>query len=106
MDLFKPSSVAGVEFVGPFERHEVVVNGWQVPLLQARMEPGGRIVLLLDNRIALDLTVEESERVLPFLADAIAVAQGFTCHPREGQSEPLRSPFNGGPRPLRALESE
>jgi hypothetical protein len=94
----------GLELVGPFERHEVVVNGWQVPLLQARPEPGGRIVVTLDNRIALDLTVDESERFLPFLADAIAVAQGFTCHPREGQIEPLRA-TTLGPRPLRALDT-
>jgi len=28
------------------------------------------------------------ERVVPFLADAIAVALGYTCHPREKWESP------------------
>lgn len=84
-------SASAVEFVGPFTRHEVVVNGWQVPLLHARPMPGGKVALILDGRMALDLSIEEAERVVPFIADAIAVSLGFTCHPRDGQGEPKRT---------------
>ena len=82
-----------VEFVGPFEHHEVVVHGWQVPFLNATPLPGGRIHLNLDHRLGVDLTVEEAERFVPFLADCIAVAMGYTCHPRPDGGTKQRLPF-------------
>jgi hypothetical protein len=90
-----------VSFPGPFMRHEVVVNGWAVPLLHAR--PSGEhdesVTLVLDERLALTVSVEEAERFVPFLADAIAVALGYTSHPDEDAEQPLiRQPQ---PRPVR-----
>jgi hypothetical protein len=83
---------SSVQFIGPFQHHEVVVNGWQVPYLTAVPIPGGRVHITLDNRIGVELTVDEAERVVPFLADAIAVAAGYTGHPDGG--EPVqRLPF-------------
>ncbi len=78
-----------VSFVGPFEHHDVVVDGWKVPLLQTRLVGEDRIDLLLDGRFALELGTDEAERLVPFLADAIAVALGFASHPREGAEPPL-----------------
>jgi hypothetical protein len=78
-----------VEYVGPFEHHEVVVNGWRVPFLEATPLNGGRIALRLDRRIGVDITVEEGERLMPFIADCIAVAAGYTAHPGcDGLEEP------------------
>ena len=86
--------MATVEFVGPFRHHDVVVNGWQVPHLRATSLNGGRIHLNLDRRLGLDLSVEEAERFVPFLADCIAVAKGFTAHPGSELPEPVvRLPF-------------
>lgn len=90
-----------VEFPGPFTRHEVVVDGWTVPLLSA--QPCGTsdesVMLIVDDRIAVTLSVEEAERVVPFLADAIAVALGYTSHPDEATTElPPKQPQ---PRPVR-----
>ena len=83
-----------VDFVGPFQRYEVVVNGRQVPFVNATMMPGGRIHLNLDKRLGIDLTVEEAERFVPFLADSIAVAMGYTCHPEPEWDGPTRrQPF-------------
>jgi hypothetical protein len=83
-----------VSFVGPFEHHDVVVNGRQVPYLRATPMDGGQVHLNLDRRLGLTLSVEEAERVEPFLADAIAVASGFTSHPEAGQDGPTpRHPF-------------
>jgi hypothetical protein len=83
---------SSVQFIGPFQHHDVVVNGWQVPYLTAVPIPGGRVHITLDNRFGVDLTVDEAERVVPFLADAIAVASGYTGHPDGG--EPVqRLPF-------------
>jgi hypothetical protein len=90
-----------VSFPGPFERHKVVVDGWQVPLLHAH--PSGEhdesVMLVIDDRLAETFTVEEAERVVPFIANAIAVALGYTCHPNEDAEQPLaRQPL---PRPVR-----
>lgn len=87
-------SPSSVEFVGPFQHHEVVVNGFRVPFLTATPIPGGRVDLTLDSRYGLEVPVQDVERVVPFIADCIAVAMGFTCHPQEGWDGPVpRSPF-------------
>jgi hypothetical protein len=90
-----------VSFPGPLSQHDVVVSGWKVPLLHAH--PMGdhdeTVTLVLDNRLALDLSVDEAERFLPFLADAIAVALGYTCHPNEETEQPLAK--QPQPRPVR-----
>ena len=97
-------SVFRVSFPGPFFRHEVVVDGWKVPFLHAH--PGSEhdendenVMLVLDNRLALTLSLEEAERFVPFLADSIAVALGYAAHPSEDAEQPLlRLPH---PRPVR-----
>jgi hypothetical protein len=56
-------------------------------------------MLVIDDRLAETFTVEEAERVVPFIANAIAVALGYTCHPNEDAEQPLaRQPL---PRPVR-----
>lgn len=83
-----------VSFPGPFEHHDVVVNGHQVPFLRATPLDGGQVHLNLDRRLGLTLTAEEAERVVPFLADAIAVASGYTAHPEPEADGPVqRHPF-------------
>ena len=72
-----------ITFPGPFEHHDVVVNGWRVPLLQAHMQGEDTIMLVLDRRIAGEFTIHEAERVIPFVADAVAVALGYGRHPRD-----------------------
>jgi hypothetical protein len=81
------------EIVGPFSSHWVVVDGRQVPFLQAAPANGGKIHLTLDRRYGLDISVADAEAFIPWIADAIAVAMGYNCHPRAG-TEPVRSdPF-------------
>jgi hypothetical protein len=83
-----------VNFPGPFQHHDVVVNGRQVPFLRAIPLDGGQVHLNLDRRLGLTLTAEEAERIVPFLADAIAVASGYTSHPDAGKDGPNpRHPF-------------
>jgi hypothetical protein len=94
--------MATVEYPGPFSSHVVVVNGWQVPYLNATPLNGGRVHLNLDHRFGVDLTIEEAERVVPFLADCLAVALGYTCHPGlEVPDPPRRKPFTR----MRAISS-
>lgn len=83
-----------VTFPGPFEHHDVVVEGHEVPFLRARPLDGGQIDLTLDRRLGLVLSADEAERFLPFLADAIAVALGYTSHPDAERDGPtIRHPF-------------
>ena len=67
-----------VTFPGPFEHHDVVVNGWRVPFLHAHMKTEDRVLLVLDRRLGAEFSVEEAERVVPFLADAIWYSMGHT----------------------------
>src|SRR4051812_44116467 len=88
-----------VTFPGPFEHHDVVVDGWRVPLLHAELVDGDRVLLVVDQRIAMEFTTDEAERVVPFVADAVAVALGYGAHPRADAEPPLqRLPY---PRPMR-----
>lgn len=82
---------SGVEFVGPFESYAVVVDGWRVPLLEASMEPGGQVRLVLDERFSLSLPIGEAERILPFVAQVVAVSLGFQAHP-QGEEQLMPRP--------------
>ena len=82
-----------VEYVGPFQTTHVVYGGRQVPLLEATILNGGKISLSLDRRFGLDLTVAEAEKVVPFLAEAIAVAMGYACHPSASEEPVPLPPF-------------
>ena len=88
-----------VSFPGPFSQHSVVVDGWKVPLIHA--QPCGdndeNVMLVIDDRLAATFTVDEAERFVPFLADAIAVALGYTCHPSGDET----ANWNPQPRPVR-----
>lgn len=88
-----------VSFPGPFSQHEVVVDGWAVPLVHAHPvgEHDENVMLVLDNRLAVTVTVEEAERFVPFLAHAISIALGYTAHPRLDE-QPNWQPQ---PRPVR-----
>lgn len=68
---------------------DVVVSGCSVPFL-AGQEYDGKVALTLDNRFGLELTREQAESVVPFLAKAIAVALGYPSHP--GRDAVLPSP--------------
>lgn len=93
-----------VSFPGPFTHHDVVVNGWRVPYLQAHVTSEDRMMLVIDRRLAAEFSVEEAERLVPFLADAIAVAMGYGAHPDESTPRPLaRAPY---PRPERVHDVE
>ena len=90
-----------VTFPGPFTHHDVVVNGWRVPFLQAHMPSEDTVTLVLDRRLAADFPIDQAEVLIPFLADAIAVAMGYGAHPNEDTPRPLdRAPY---PRPERVV---
>jgi hypothetical protein len=93
-----------VTFPGPFQHHDVVVDGWSVPFVKAsfRSDDEDHVRLILDDRIGIDLKAAEAEKLLPFLADAIAVALGYGAHPsKESSSLPERAPHMAPRRVVR-----
>jgi hypothetical protein len=97
-----------VTFPGPFRHHDVVVDGWSVPFVKAsfREDQEDHVRLILDDRIGVDLSTAEAEKLLPFLADSIAVALGYGAHPREdSMSLPERTP-HAAPRRVVRLSAE
>jgi hypothetical protein len=89
-----PGVESVVDYVGPFQAHDVVVQGHVVPFLTATPMEGGMIDLTLDRRFGLTLTTADAERVIPFLAHAIAVGLGYTSHPDAERDGPNpRHPF-------------
>ena len=75
---------------GPYKDCLVTVDGFAVPFLEAAPVNGGIIDLVLDRRYGLALSVVDAERIIPFIADAIAFALGSTCHPRANWDVPRR----------------
>jgi hypothetical protein len=92
-----------VTFPGPFNHNDVVVNGWSVPFLEAHMQGEDRVLLVIDQRLDGEFSVKEAERVIPFVADAISVALGYGCHPREGMDSPPPIKPHARPRRLTQL---
>ena len=94
-----------VNFPGPFTHHDVVVDGWSVPLVKASLNGEEGIRLVLDERRVVDLSTADAERFVPFLADAIAVALGYGSHPREdARFLPERFP-HAAPRRVMQVEA-
>ncbi|MGD0197554.1 MAG: hypothetical protein ABSC56_06580 [Solirubrobacteraceae bacterium] len=93
-----------VSFPGPFTQNLVAVDGWSVPFLSASFRGEDGVRVILDDRIGIDLSVGEAERLLPFIADAVAVALGYGAHPRQGGPDlPPRMPHMA---PRRVVESQ
>lgn len=71
------------EIVGPFvPEHFVTINGYKVPYVTVTPTSDGRVDLYVDRRFGLDhpVPVEEFNRWIGLLADAMAVAAGYSCH--------------------------
>jgi hypothetical protein len=93
-----------VSFLGPFTHHDVVIDGWQVPFLQAQLRGEDRLQVVLDGRLGIDLSSDEAERLLPFVAHAIAVALGYGGHPNADMTDrPERIPHAAPRRVVEAL---
>jgi hypothetical protein len=96
-----------VRFPGPFEYHDVVVDGWSVPLLQAHPKGEDRVRLILDGRRSVELSTGEAERLIPFVADAIAMALGYGAHPRSPMEQlPERAPHMAPRRMVEVLAED
>lgn len=50
---------------------EVIVRGRRVPMLEAWSKPGGKVMLVFDGRLGLELEAVNYERVIAFVADVM-----------------------------------
>jgi hypothetical protein len=76
-----PKGKYGAEFVGPFAAdYRVVAGGYAVPHL-TMFRSDEKVCLVLDHRFGTeDVSEEEAQRWIPFIAHAMAVAAGYSCH--------------------------
>lgn len=71
------------EIIGPFvPEHFVAINGYKVPYVTVTPTNDGQIDLCIDRRFSLDTSVpiEEFNRWIGVLANAMAVAAGYSSH--------------------------
>lgn len=69
-----------LSFLGPgHPNYDVIVRGRRVPMLHARMGDGGRVLVVFDQRLAVDLSVAEAEKVIPWVADVMENVMDPRC---------------------------
>lgn len=79
------------EIVGPFKRSHLVVDGWQVPLVDAAEQDGGRVMFVVDGRFGFSVMAGDFEQAARLVATGIAIALGLPCHPRGNMSAEERA---------------
>lgn len=93
---FPPPSTPlyGVDFIGPFEPEwKVTSRGYLVPQLKATVHQNGTVTLILDDRMVIDGPADEVRKWVSFIADAMAVAAGYSCH---GENSRQPNPYKVG----------
>jgi hypothetical protein len=78
----------------PFTSCHLSVDGFQVPHITANPLAGpsdGLINLTLDHRFGITTDKEEIQKWMPFVAHAMAVASGYSCH---GENSQIMNPHS------------
>ena len=78
------------DMVGPFDQsfdYRIKVDGCEVPYIKASLmkRTEDTWVLELDRRYLLEVKHEEVERWMWFVANAMAIAAGWSCHGKQGR---------------------
>lgn len=72
--------------IGPFEEHYVVLEGFQIPKLQANIV-GDDVHFMLDHRFGISVPKSRAVDIAWFVANAMAVAAGYAWF---GAEEPVK----------------
>jgi hypothetical protein len=70
-----------VEYTGPFAlpEYRLTVGGYKVPYIMGKKNKDGTWFLSLDGRFGIDTTEEEISKWIWFVANAMAIAAGYSC---------------------------
>jgi len=84
--------MAKTEPYGPFERWPVSLDGHDVPHVEVRPTPDGKFYICVDRRFIIHkaVTQEELDNWMPIMANAMAVAAGYSCF---GESSAPINPY-------------
>lgn len=83
-----------VEFIGPFERTFVLLNGHEVPNLSVGGEEGDQVLLVVDHRIGYWVPKGAVDAAVGLVAETVAHERGYPCWPSTpGQEVPRSSAF-------------
>ena len=75
-----------IEYVGPFQSYCAVLNGYEVPLVNARETADGKEChISLDGRFGIAVPAELAEQVIWMIANAYAIGGGYSCHGENSQ---------------------
>lgn len=93
----------GIQIIGPFQKeYKVTCDGYRVPYLTAQVSkaPTGEITnyyLSLDERFGCDVPPAYLNQFVWFLANAMAVAAGYSSHGENCQPiNPYKVKMTGG----------
>lgn len=79
-----------VDFSFPREERAVLLDGYNVPLLEGReAKDGASASFVFDGRYAYDVPIEQAETFVWFMAQAVATCWGYLCHPGPTTWEPV-----------------
>lgn len=77
-----PEDITTIDIVGPFlPEYRIVFDGYRVPYITAVPHDDGRVDIFVDHRFGMECPVsrDEFDRWIPILANAMAVAAGYSC---------------------------
>ena len=87
----------GTKVIGPFvDSYRLTVLDYRVPYLAANKREDGSWWLVLDERFGIECSDDDLRKWVPFLADAMAVAAGYSCHgDHSGPTNPFKTRLLG-----------
>ena len=91
-----------IKSIGPFDLFPVMMNGWTVPKLEAQYTDDG-VALVLDRRFRCTVPADMASEVIMMVADATAIALGWSCHPRSVDWVPPSGYWDASGPPFRSV---
>ena len=85
-----------VEFHSVTHGEEVIVNGKRVPMLEAYPQDGGKVLLVFDRRLALELDAGNYEAVIDFVAVVMENVMNPACGRTFNRVVEITGVQNGG----------
>lgn len=75
---FPPGVGVADLLVGPFEYHQVIVEGRAIPRLTGYPQDDGRITLIVDSRFMADFEPDAARRAAWLIGQALAIGEGYS----------------------------